>query len=260
MVVATEDTVARLRAELARLDGPARVGPSVRLGQALFERYWRAGPGQSAALPALNAAIEALDEAYGLIDFADPARGTVAGFLGWALAARHGAHGGAERDRETGIHLLDEALRYPNLPPAMGAAGRLVLAQLYLARAVQGLQLPDLAVAAIRGGANASSVSDADRAVSCLREILAGPLISADITAAAEQMLTMAEAVQSLLGGLGGGIAGFDLGRMMQAVASLQKLQEQFRGRFTTGFGDGVPLPAGLLRLPFPDARSAGRG
>src|SRR4051794_32147850 len=95
------DPIAQLRAELAHLSGPARLGDLVRLGQALLDQYWRVGPGRPQALPVLNDAVAALDEAYRYLELTDPMRGQVAALLGWVLGARHGAHGGGEQDRTT---------------------------------------------------------------------------------------------------------------------------------------------------------------
>src|SRR5689334_9645888 len=101
-----DTTVAALREELSRLSGPARLPALARLGKQYTDNYWRAGPGRPGALADLDAAIETMDEAYSLVGPADPARGQLAAQLGYLLAARHGAHGGGHRDRDTGLHVL----------------------------------------------------------------------------------------------------------------------------------------------------------
>jgi hypothetical protein len=112
----------------------------MQLGQALSDRYWRIGPGSVAALPDLSAAIDVMKEAYSYIDPADAMRGQLAGLLGWLLAARHSAHGSGPGDREDGIDLLGTALTFPNLPPMLGAIGRVTLGQLYLSRVTDGMR------------------------------------------------------------------------------------------------------------------------
>jgi hypothetical protein len=92
-----EDTVERVRRELAGLSGPLRCRPLLELGRALADRYWRTGPGKPAGLPDLSAAIDAMDEAYGYLELGDPARGHVASGLGWLLAVRHMTHDGPVR-------------------------------------------------------------------------------------------------------------------------------------------------------------------
>ena len=60
--------------------------------------------------------------------------------LGFQLAARYGAHGGAERDQETGIRVLEEALTFPGLPASQRGMSRLALGQLYFAQVLAYLQ------------------------------------------------------------------------------------------------------------------------
>jgi hypothetical protein len=229
------DVISRLRAELDKLSGPARTGALVRLGQALAERYWRTGPGSPAALPDLNAAIDALNEAYGYFDPADPFRGHVAAQLGWLLSARNTAHSASEHDQETGIQILEEALTFPSLVPAIGSMARIGLGLLYFSRAAEAMRSID--VAFIRDGAPPGLTSDANRAAECFRAVLS-EAISKDFTDVAQTLLTTVEAMQTLMGGLGaGGLAGLDLSRMMEAMAMLQKLQEQMSRGGAAGFG-----------------------
>ena len=255
----SDDIVDPLKRELSGLSGPARTYPLLRLGQALADRYWRAGPGSAAALPYLNGAIEALDEAYRYLDPADLLRGRVAAQLGWHLGARYTAHGGSGHDRDTGILLLEDALAFPDLPPTLRII-RLVLGQLYLGRATQGLQGPQVATA-LRSGSAPAGAGDADRAADCFHQVLADPPVSAEVTAMAQAMLATAEAMQTVHGrgggvtsgpsgfGSGSGLGGFDLSRLTDAVTMLQKLQQQAGGQAGNGgYAAGV---CGLPPMPW---------
>jgi hypothetical protein len=238
------DDVETLRARLLGLSGPARTRTLLELGQQLGSRYWRTGPGQPAALPDLDATIAALDEAYGYLDPGDGLRGQVASNLGWMLATRHLAHGGADRDRETGLHLLEEALAFPQLQPVLQATVRVVLGQLYLSRVTAALKSSGFAMTALQSGQPPAEAADADRAAACFREILAGPPVNADVTRVAETMLTLTEAIQTMLGGFGGGLAGFDMTKMMQAMAAMQRIQEQQTRGPAAGAAVLPPMPS----------------
>jgi hypothetical protein len=224
--------VAALRDELIRLTGPARLPTLIRLGQHLVNNYWRAGPGRPDALADLSAAIETLDEAYNLLDYAEPARGQIAGQLGYLLAARHGAHGSGPRDRDTGLHVLNEALSYPHLPPMQVAMTRISLGQLHMSRVMEAMN-PTAARGGFLGGLSPSLKGDADEAVRRFKEVVDGPAVSAELTAIARTLLTVAEAMRTLLGG---DLARLDLGTIMQAMAQLQALQQN-------GAGSLGPLP-----------------
>jgi hypothetical protein len=221
----SDDAAAALKLELSRLTGAARTHPLLQLGRLLADRYWRAGPGTPVALPHLDGAIQAMEEAYGYFAAADGVRGTVAAHAGWLIGARYVAHGGSEIDRERGICLLEEALACPDLPPALRFV-QLVLGTLYLSRASQGLQSPAMSVA-LRSGSAPKSNADADRAADCFHQLLAGPSLGAEVTTMAETMLTVAEAIQTMLGGIGPAVGGIDFGRMMAAMTTLQRFQEQ---------------------------------
>jgi hypothetical protein len=216
-----QDSTERLREELSRMTGPARLPKLTQLGQALATDYWRAGPGRPAALGVLSAAIDAWDEAYGLLDPGDPARGQVAVQLGWLLSARHGAHGSGPKDRDTGIFVLTEAARFTNLPPMQAAMARIALGQLHLARAMEAMG-PAAARGGFLGGGSPGPAQDADEAARLFRELLAGPVLSADVTSTVRDMLTVAESIQPLLSG---NLANFDLGEIIGVMSRLQDLQ-----------------------------------
>lgn len=244
-----DDDIARLRDELSRLEGPARLPTLLQLAPKLTGCYWSAGPGQPAALGHLSASIEAWDEAYRLLDAADPARGQVAALLGWLLSARYGAHGSGPQDRETSISVLAEALTFPNLTPTQATMARLSLGQLILHRAMEALS-PANARGGFLGGLPPGAGRDADEAVRLFREVRDGPPLSADLTAAADSMLTLAESVRPLLGG---DLARFDLGKIMETLSTMQRLRQTMP---STTWTPGVPMdyPVTVMDGPARDA------
>jgi hypothetical protein len=165
----SEDVITKLRVELAPLKGAVRLGLVTRLGQALSERYWRGGPGMPAGLPDLNAAIEALQEAYGYMREDDGLRGQVAGMLGWNLAARHTLHTEVGQDREDGIRMLEEAIASPNLSELFRAMYRVELGQLYFSQAALILQTPGAAMNLVTGQDPQGMVADTDPSTSYVR-------------------------------------------------------------------------------------------
>ena len=237
-----DDDLDALRAEVDRHTGPARAQPLTALGQALAQQYWRVGPGSSGAAPHLDEAIRVFDEAYGYLEAGEFPRGMLASWLGWLLGIRHVAHGSPADDRERGIALLDEALGFPQLPPMLQLLARVVLGQLLMSRVTRSMQSPDFMMRAMGSGLSADDRASADRAVDCFREVVDAPAASAELAAMARTMLGLAETLQMMAGGLGGGLAGgvggIDLGRMMQAMANLQNLQQQAAAPSSgTGFG-----------------------
>jgi hypothetical protein len=256
----SDDLIAKLRAELDGLSGPVRLGPLTRLGQALAERQWRAGLGTPGALPDLNGAIAALEEAHGYMAVGDGLRAHVAGQLGWLLAARHNFTD-AEEDRETGIRMLEEAVAAPNLSAILLAMCRIALGGFYLGRLTpvfhKLFQEPGMAMRLLTKGVQpeeAEHAEDATRAVDCFRKVLEAEPINDVTIEVAEAMLALTETMQTLLAGPAGGL---DMQRLMEAAAVLQKLQ----GRFTrsgppgSGFrGSGSFLAFGdfqkILTLP----------
>lgn len=245
-----DDEVAKLRAEIAELrrglsglNGPAQLPRLVQIGQKLQMIYWRIGPGQPAALGDLSAAIEVWDEVYSLIGPDDPVRGEVAFRLGQLLAARHSTHGGATKDRETGIFVLDEALTFPDLSPTAAGAARLSLALLHLTRTMEALS-PASARAGFLTGLSPGAQDDAVTATRLLREVLDGPPLGTAITTAARTLLTIAESIQQLLGG---DPTRLDLGRMMESLATLQRLQRDGLPSTTWITGDPLDYPVAVV-------------
>ncbi|MDG4762874.1 CHAT domain-containing protein [Solwaraspora sp. WMMD406] len=214
-------TISRLRDELPGLRGPARLPTLTRLGQEYANRYMRTGPGLPAALPDLSAAIEAWREAYGLLGGADPARGQSAGQLGNLLAYRFALHGTGSEDRDTALAMLGEALASGDLPPTHTMVFQLQLGQLHLTYATESMS-PTAVRGCFFGGLPDSAKTGAAEAISCFRAVVDGPPISADVTATARALLTVAESIQPLLAG---DLARFDTSKIMDAMAQLQRLR-----------------------------------
>ncbi|MCU7730046.1 hypothetical protein ODJ79_40565 [Actinoplanes sp. KI2] len=201
-------------------------------GAMLADRFLRAGPGSAGARPYLDEAITVLDRAYARLEPGGALRGQVAAQLGWFHGIRHLAHGGSAHDRTAGMHMLDESLRFANLPQIQQAGNRIMLGQLLLA----GVCTPEAMTRAVTGG-GADGPAEADRAISLFREVVDGPPVSAEITDAAGKLLTIAEALRGMLGGLGG----MDLGKMGAALALMQNLQQ-----------GGMPAPVFSAPPSFP--------
>ncbi|GAB7046463.1 hypothetical protein [Catenuloplanes indicus] len=214
-----DTTTASLRAELAGLTGAERVRPLLQLGQQLMNDYWRSGPGQPGALPYLNQAIEVVSEACEHLETGDAHRGSAVAMLGVARAMRGLAHAGPPADCDTGVVLLEEALSAGTLPPGLRMMSRMTLGQLYLTRAVRGSATGD----------------DAGRAAACFRAVRTENLVQAEMRAAAETMLELAEALQAVRGGPGGP-AGLDFARITRMMSALQDMQDRMRAG-TSAFG-----------------------
>ncbi|WP_117212338.1 hypothetical protein [Allorhizocola rhizosphaerae] len=246
----SKEVIARLRAELDLLAGPARLPVLVQLGQALIGEYQKTGAGTPAAKPDLDASIDALNEAYGHTQLDDPMRGMVAALLGYQLSIRFAAHGGSERDRDTAIHVLEEALSFPNLTPVMRGMTLLMLGQTYLAKASVYLQVSGFGLPALSpGGTPAQGVADVDRAVTHLRELADGPPLNEQMISGARTLLEMAEVLRTVLTAAGGGPLGADIGRLSGALATMQNLTGRMR-QGAQGYGlspTGIPSLAALL-------------
>jgi hypothetical protein len=259
----SKELVAQLRAELARLSGPARLSTLVRLGQALMAEYTTIGPGTTAAGPDLDASIEALDEAYGLLDADGAVRGHVAAVLGFQLTARYCAHGGTDHDCQTGIHVLEEALSFTSLPASQRAMSQLALGQLSLARASAYLRTAGFGIQARGGGtASAQAQADAHRASDCFRAVIDGKPVSDEFTAFARTLLDVTEAVRAMLAAVGGDLTGFDVNGLASVFPMLQKWQDQIRQGGPPGyrlppigfFSQGADTLASLDPLEWPVA------
>lgn len=253
---AREDEIAELRAQLAGLSGTARTRPLLDLGHRCADRYWRTGPGLPAALPLLNECIEALEEAYGYLPAGDQMRGQVAMLWGIQLSTRRGAHNGPETDRDRAIPLLREAVEVEQLPAVLIAMGRFMLGQLLLDRALRALPSPDQVLGGMGGGMSglggaggfggfggmggarpSAAVADVEQAQDCFRRVIADSPVP-DMARYAETMLLVSDALAALLGGFGGGPLGFDLGKMAQAMSTLQGVQQMG--------GPGLGMPGGI--------------
>ena len=236
-----DEKLAALRRNVAGHEKEARARPLLELAAGLADRYWRIGPGRPDGAPHLDEAIACLDEAYHLFESGEFLRGQAAALLGWLLGIRHSVHGGTERDRETGIRMLEEALTFPQLPPMIQGTARLILGQLLLARVTGRMQAPD-APMRLMGGLSPGETADADRAAELFRQVADGPAVSPQLTALARILQEMAQAMQMMSGGFGGGPGGLDFGRLMQTVAAMQKLQQQ-----AAAGGPGFGLAPGML-------------
>jgi hypothetical protein len=221
-----------LRTELARFgDSPARLGTLVRLGQALMAEYNQIGPGRPEAKPYLDESIDAFEKAYAIMQPSDPVRGPVGAMLGGMFAARHAVHGGVMRDRDEGVKVLDEALTFPDLNPIQRAMAQVSLGQLCLAGAMAYMQSSGMSIATRSVGVPApdGAVRDVGRAIACFRAVLDGEPVSADLTTITRTLMDVSEAVQTVLGAVSGNVRDMDLSRLTQALAVMQKLQDQLR-------------------------------
>ncbi|MGY1673074.1 hypothetical protein [Geodermatophilus sp. SYSU D00710] len=241
----TDDRLDALRARVAQQTGAARTRLLMELGQELCHRYWQIGPGSPRAEPYLDEAVTVLDEAHGHLQAGQFPRPMAAGMLGWLLGVRHVVHGGSDDDRERGIERLDEALSFISLPPMLQLTFRIVLGQLLVSRVTAGMRSGDFAMRAMRSGLSAEERASGDRAVACCRQVINSPVANAEIRSLAKTMLGLAEAVQNMADGLDGGLTagGLDFGRMMQALAGLQALQQK---------AAAAPPAAGFTRMPNP--------
>ena len=222
--MSTADPIARLMAQLPDPPNPARAIPLARIAQALIERYSRTGAGARSATADLDAAITALDESYGYLQFGTPARGKVAVQLGHLLSVRHTVHLSGVRDRDTGIHVLEEGLGSRGIAPMMAAWAQLQLGTLYLARVTELLRSQDFLQKAIYGSGAPSGTADIDRAVQLFKSIVDGKTGSPDLIRSAEALLEMADVMQDVLRGLSARPISFDFGGLMRAMEKAQPL------------------------------------
>ncbi|GAA1775252.1 hypothetical protein [Luedemannella helvata] len=249
--MSTDDQIARARAELPEPPNPARAIPLARLGQMLMERYTRVGAGAASAEPDLDAAIAAFDESYSYLQFGSPARAKVAALLGNLLAIRHTVHLGPARDRDTGIHMLEEAVGSPVVPPLISAWARLQLGQLYLSRVIEQLRSPDFVREAIYGAGVPTTVDDTDRAIELFHSAAQARTGSSDLVRAAEAFIEMAEVLRDLFRGLNARPMSFDAGGLIRTMEKIQTLSARFQ---SGGRGLGMTGPMVPLRMEFFDS------
>ncbi|WP_326550524.1 CHAT domain-containing protein [Micromonospora sp. NBC_01813] len=237
--------ISKLRDELSRLRGPARLPTLTRLGQEHTRRYWRTGPGRPAALADLSAAIEAWREAYGLIGGTDPVRGRVSFQLGFLLASRFGVQGSGPDDRDTGIAALSEALESSDLPPMHAAIANLMLGQLHLSYVTDAIS-PGALRGGLVGGLPQSAKTAADDASSYFRAVIDRAPANVEVTAWARAMLTLTEVIQPLVSG---DIGRFDISKMMDLMVVLQ----QWQRNGGPGYPGAAPGPgtASSFAIPF---------
>lgn len=247
----TDHLIDRLRAELAGLTGAARGAPLARLGQALLQRSLHVGIVTESALPDLNAAVTALEEALDHARQGDPLRVNVLFLLGFALSTRTN-HLNDDRDRDVAIGHLTEALSADRLPPATEAGARVVLGMQYTTRAMAPLASPQsmMSLVAKANAERTAHLADLDRADECFHAVLAGEFVSDDIREMTRTALDMTEAARAMLGV---GAGGFDFQKLIDAMGALQRIQERVArqsgpGRGPFGNGDLFSF-AGLGRL-----------
>ena len=210
-----------LRTDVTRHAERARAIPLLRLGQELAMEYWRLGPGQAVARPALDEAVDVLEEAYGLIDRGLPLHRQTAAVLGWLVGTRHSAHDGPGRDRERGVALLESAIGAGGPETLQLTLARLVLAQLLTTGVLARTSADPLA--ALSG--SAAGAADLDRAEAVLRPLLAPERSRAQIDEAAEMahiLVELGTVVRPLTGGLTG-LLGAGPARIVQRAQELQQ-------------------------------------
>jgi hypothetical protein len=220
------ETITRLRAELAGLEGPARLTSLAQLAQEHAQRYWRAGPGRPEGLPDLDGAITAWEECLDYLRPGDSLRGRFAAQLGPMLGARYSLHTEDERDREAGLRVLAEALDSPHLARVHREMCQVQLGQLSISQVTKLFRTPGAAMQLVTGSVSVDVKADVDHAVGCFRQVLAEGPSSDDLRRGVEPMLAMAEVLQTMVSGTGG--AGIDLQAMTGAMAKLQDLQSRF--------------------------------
>jgi hypothetical protein len=233
-----DDTIARLRAELAGLGEPARTAPLIRLGQALVARVIQNGPSAPSALPDIDAAVTALDEALGNLREDDPVRGAVSCILGLAHCWR-GNFVNDPENRDAAVHHLSTALASGSLSVTHVVMAQMALGSQYVFRATSPLMSSGATMNLIGAMGNSDLAADCDRAADCFSAVLAGKSVSAEIRDLAQTLLELVSAFRPILGG---GQGGLSLEKMANAMVSLQAVQERVTRDAKPGYG-GFGLP-----------------
>jgi hypothetical protein len=216
-----------LRARRKNLSGPARARPLLELTQKLADRYMRIGPGKPAALPVLDEAIVAIDEAYAYFVPGDALRPAVAGTRGWLHGTRHLAHLGAGDDLAIGIEQLEEGLRSPGLAPMMFAMCQITLGQLYMSGVSRFLQSPDISARIISGDIPASAAGEVDRAAACFESVAGSTTVPPEARQAAQILIRMCGALRTIVTPANPGDGVVALNRVMDAMAVLREIHEE---------------------------------
>lgn len=219
----TDSEIARAESELADERGDARALPLARLGKMYQEAYWEAGPGSLKALPYLDKAVAALDEAYEYFDPQDMKRQAIAVTLGMLRGLRYIAHDGTAADSDEGIRLLEETLKSADLQATTAVLASIILGQIYVRRAAIQFQAPNFLFAAMRTGAPEVAI-DLDRAVHCFT-VGVDTASLPELVNTAQTMLGLADAMRTMVNSMGAPSLGTQLDAMMQALASMQRLQ-----------------------------------
>lgn len=232
----TDETITRLRADLAGKTGSERAMALMRLAQEHMNLFWRIGPGTPASRPHLDEGLTVIEEAYELFGPQDTMRGQVGLLYGVMFGWKNALGSGTERDRERAIELVEQSFTVGGVPPFQQATGRVMLGQLYMERATRPLQTQEMMMQAMTGGLPKASIDDLDRAADCFREVIKASM-NAEMTNTATAMLSMCELFRDLLGGIGPGFGGMDLGRMSTALSTLQGMQAKGFGLNLAGPG-----------------------
>lgn len=226
----------QLRAELASLNGSARMAPLARLGQALLQRCTQNSLGSPTALSDLDAAISAFREAISHMRPDDPLCANLKFYLGYSISARTN-HTATEADRNESINLLREVLDCGRLPAPVVVGAQTTLGAQYLGRAMMGMSAVQSVPALMAVQTSQSHVPDIDRASECFHAVLAGEAVSTDVTDLARMSLELCAAIKVLLGGVGG----LDFQKLTEAMVTLQKLQERAEAQSKPGYGPFQP-------------------
>ncbi|MCU7728876.1 hypothetical protein ODJ79_34625 [Actinoplanes sp. KI2] len=236
----SRDRLEQLRAKLAGLRGPSRVGPLLEITTELVDRHWQVGPDLPEAPVLLTEAIGTAEEAYGYLDAGDPGRRQSAAQLGTLLGTRHLIHGSPDDDRVRAIALLEDGIGAPRLAPSLRVMGRLTLGQLHLITTARALNGANLAAPTAGSALPPTAEADVDRAIRCFGEVLDLPAVSAEGRYAAESLRTVAEALGTIVAAVRGGLSQENMSQFFAATMVFQQFHEEQSARAGRGFTGGV--------------------
>ncbi len=222
------------RAAADRTSGPGRVVPLCKLGQALVQRFSFNGMRAPGALPDLNEAVAAFQEAREHLSGDDPLRGNVGMLLGFAHAAR-AIYLNDGKDESAAIECLEESLSIGKLPKTQEVAARVILGTQYVRRAMTPSAVNSMLLGSLTGGAvTADLLADVDRAEACFQVVLNQSSISADVVEQCRLMIEMTEAVRIMCGGSSGSL---NMGNIADFMRRLQDMQARMSSVSQPGFG-----------------------